>query len=355
MKKLLILLLLFCYSEAAAETAVDKHLLNEMLTTVTNRYLEPVDNVTLVYNGLQALSDVDKNLVVSKGSDRFYIYYNQKINRSVRFPQDMQNIPQWVDTLAQIIDISTEISEKLSIRDFEIPDLIMKGMTSGLDKYTRYYSVYDYDDNEETNTVYTLFSERLIDDVLYLRVRVFNKQTAKAVENSLRQNQNINGVILDLRGNSGGMLNEALKVADLFCDNEIITYTAGRHNNNIHYYTSKEGALFGGALVIMVDGETASAAEVLAGGLQEQSRAKIIGMHTFGKGSIQTVTQMSNGGKLVLTGEQFFTPSGKVINEQGIEPDVCLSDTLTDSCPKEIRERRESDITQAVELVKKSF
>ena len=229
---------------------------------------------------------------------------------------------------------------------------MMKKITGKLDKFSHYYSEYDYSDDAEENSIYTLYSDRKIDDVLYLRIRIFNKQTAKAVQGSLERNKPYSAVILDLRGNSGGILNEALKVADFFTDNEIITYTSGRDDSNIHYYTSKEGRLYSGPLAILVDGETASAAEVLAAGLQDQSRAKIIGTKTFGKGTIQNVIQMSNGGKLVLTTEQFFTPSGKIIHQNGVTPDLCVVPAADNSCPQESRLWEENDISTAIKLLK---
>lgn len=352
MKIIFTLIAIFWSVTASADDIIDTHLLNEMYTTINKEYLEPVDNAELTTAGLTAINDLDKKIMVSKGSDRFYVYYNSQINRIIPFPKDTVYIPGWVDTSAQVIETAINLSDKIALQDFQLPDLMMKKMVSTLDPYSRYYSEYDYDDTEESNAIYTLYSDRKIGDVLYLRVRIFNKQTDTMVRQSLENNPDIKGVILDLRGNSGGMLNAALKVADLFCDDEIITYTAGRNNENIHYYTSKEGALYEGPLVVLVDGETASAAEVLAGGMQEQSRAKLIGTRTFGKGTIQNITQMSNGGKLVLTTEQFFTPSGKIIHKNGIIPDVCLMPDANGECPRINRINEDTDIEQAVKLLK---
>ena len=353
MKKLFIFVLgmLFC-SPAFAEGEVDKHLLNEMLTTINRQYLKPVDNVKLINDGMKALTELDKNISIIKGGDCFYIYYKQKINRIIKYPKDMNDINGWVESSARVINVATELSERAAVRDFEIPDLLMKKMVAGLDEYSHYYSEYEYIESEEENAIYTLYSDRLIDNILYIRLRVFNKQTGLSVKNSLEKNPDIKGVILDLRGNSGGMFNEALKVANLFCDNEIITYTAGRDNKNIHYYTSKDSPIYNGPMAVIIDGETASAAEVLAGGLQEQSRAKLVGAHSFGKGTVQNITQMSNGGKLVLTTEQFFTPSGKIIHREGVEPDICMIPTFSNECPKEERSRTQEDIETAVKLLK---
>ena len=353
-KVILCALLLLGFNANAAETT-DKHLLNEMLTTVDNEYLEKVDNADIIAEGLTALQDLDDNITVSKGSDKFYIYNNRQIYKVVRFPRNPDDISGWIDTVSEIIEASAKISDNIALKDFEIPDLMMQKMTARLDPYSHYYSEYNYNEDEENNAIYTLYSDRKIGNILYLRIRIFNKQTARMVRQSLESSPDIKGVIMDLRSNSGGMFNAALKTADLFCDNEIITYTAGRDGKNTHYYTSTEGALFDGPMVIIIDGETASAAEVLAGGLQEQSRAKLIGARSFGKGTIQNVTQMSNKGRLVLTTEQFFTPSGKIIHGNGITPDVCLSEAKDGTCAQEKRFNNDDDIKQAVKLLKEEM
>lgn len=352
MYRLLSALLFLLPLTANAKNNIDTHLVNEMLTTVNRQYIEPVDNAELILAGMQAVSDLDNKFTFSKGRDRFYIYYNRVVNRAIPFPENSDDVLAWIEALSKLLNAATEISPAADIKDFELPDRVMKKMTAKLDEYSHYYSEYDYDEDAHKNEIYTLFKDRLIDDVLYLKVRTFNKQTGESVKKALENNPDVKGVVLDLRGNSGGMFNEALKVANLFCDNEIITYTAGRNNADIHYYTSKESPLYTGPLVIMIDGDTASAAEVLAGGLQEQSRAKLIGAHSFGKGTIQSVTQMSNGGRLVLTTEQFFTPSGKVIHKKGIEPDVCLSGKTADGCYNEKRVDKEEDIDEAIKLLK---
>lgn len=350
--KYICLLFTLLWSGYANAANIDKHLINEMLTTVNAKYLYAVDNVELVNSGVQIFQQLDPNITISKGSDRFYIYYKQQINRIITFPKDVRSVPEWADALAMLFAHVTKISENAALHDFELPDLMMKKMTADLDKYSHYYSEYEYNEEEQSNAIYTLYSDRMIDGILYLKVRIFNKETANMVQASLQKNPQAKGVILDLRGNSGGILNEALKVADFFTDGEIITYTAGRNNQNIHYYTSNEGELYSGPLAVLTDGETASAAEVLAGGLQEQSRAKIIGARTFGKGTIQSITQMSNGGKLVLTTEQFFTPSGKIIHENGIMPDICtVEDAEENECPAENRLHQEEDIETAVKLL----
>jgi len=352
MKKILPLICFLWCTPALADAVIDKNLLNEMLTTINNEYLEEVDNAAILSEGLNALHRIDDNIKVVTDEESFYFYYDNKINRIAKFPANNKDISAWVEATAQILDSIMKASEKVQIKDFVVPDLMMQKITGSLDRFSGYHSEFDYKEEEENNAIFTLYSDRVIGDILYLRVRIFNKQTADSVRKSIVNNPNMKGIILDLRGNSGGILNEALKVADFFTDDTIITYTAARNNENIHYYTSAEGTLYDGPMVVLVDENTASAAEVLAGGLQAQSRAKIIGTTTFGKGTIQNITQMSNGGKLVLTTEQFFTPNGDVIHDNGITPDICLSKLENGHCQRQERQRLEKDIDEALKLLK---
>lgn len=355
MKKIALFFTMFCSFNAWADIDVDKQLLNEMLTTLNRQYIEPVNNAQTITEGLKGLSDVDGKFIVSRGTDRIYIYYNHKISGVVPIPKDDSDIAAWINTLTKAIKDAAKISERVALKDFEIPDIIMKHMTQSLDEYSHYYSEYEYNEDEENNAIFTLYADRMIDDVLYIRIRIFNKQTGKMVRQSLEEHPDAKGVILDLRGNGGGIFNEALKVAKLFCDNEIITYTAGREEQNKHYYTTGEGALYTGPLVVLIDGQTASAAEVLAGGLQDQSRAEIIGAHSFGKGTIQKIILMSNGGKLALTSEQFYTPSGKIIHKKGIEPDICLNYVIDGQCEQAERRNEEEDIEEAIKILKEKM
>lgn len=352
MKKLLFLICFFSLTAPAIAAKTDKHLLNEMLTTVNNDYLYDVNNAELVADGLNALHDVDKKFVASKGTDRIYVYYDGTITAILPFPQDDRDINAWVNGIDSVLQTAGKVSEEVVLRDYEMPDLMMKRMLDRLDKFSHYYSQFEYKEEGYNNKFHTLFADRMINDVLYLRIRVFNKQTTKQIARAISENPKAKGVILDLRGNSGGMLNEALQTANLFTDEEIITYTSARGGSRVRYYTSESGVLCDKPMVVIVDGDTASAAEVLAAGLQDQSRAKVIGTRTFGKGTIQNITEMSNGGKLVLTTEQFFTPSGKVIHEVGVMPDICTVLGRDDKCAKESRLDEEEEIDKAVKLIR---
>ena len=350
-----ILTFVFCIFATAAEAMkVDTKLINEMLTTINQQYLYPADNAQIIADGLQFLRDFDARFTVSKGTDRIYIYHNNQLAAVLPFAQNPNDISAWSENIADTLNAAGKFADNIAVHDYELPDLFIKKVLQSLDEYSHYYSQFDYTEDDERQIFQQKFAERMIDDLLYLRVSIFNKQTSSQVARALKNAPNARGVILDLRGNSGGMLNEALKTADYFSEDSIITFTAGRDDKNKHYYTSSDECLFTKPLVILVDGNTASAAEVIAAGLQEQSRAKIIGTRTFGKGTIQNVWQLSNGAKLVLTGEQFFTPAGKVIHQKGVMPDICVEYNADDECAKSSRTDNDEDILTAVEFFNKS-
>lgn len=135
----------------------------------------------------------------------------------------------------------------------------------------------------------------------------------------------LRGLVLDLRSNPGGLLNAAVEAADAFLDSGVIVSTKGRLSYSNATFTASPGDVLDRApIVVLVDGGTASASEVLTGALQDQHRAIVVGSRTFGKGSVQTVLPLDNGDSIKLTTARYFTPSGKSIQARGIRPDVVL-------------------------------
>lgn len=163
---------------------------------------------------------------------------------------------------------------------------------------------------------------------LYLRITQFQSHTAELLRDAItrlkEENKNkIKGVILDLRNNPGGVLNGAISVSDIFLEEGLIVYTEGRGSDAASKYHAKPGDMIAGAaLVVLVNGGSASASEIVAGALQDQQRAIILGEKTFGKGSVQTILPMSNGEALKLTTARYYTPSGRSIQAKGIVPDI---------------------------------
>jgi carboxyl-terminal processing protease len=170
--------------------------------------------------------------------------------------------------------------------------------------------------------------ELLEDDYGYVRITHFSdttpKDTRKAVQKLRRESRGqLQGVVLDLRNNPGGVLEAAVDVSDGFLDEGLIVSASGRGPDaNFSHMAHKGDILDGAQIVVLVNGGSASSSEIVAGALQDNRRATIVGAQTFGKGSVQTVMPLSNGRAIKLTTSRYFTPSGTSIHGLGITPDV---------------------------------
>ena len=164
----------------------------------------------------------------------------------------------------------------------------------------------------------------------YLRITQFQAKTAQNLRQALQEVEQQNkgplrGVVLDLRNNPGGVLNGAVDVADDFLEEGAIVQTKGRGNGSDQSFKASPGDLLKGApLVVLVNGGSASASEIVAGALQDHRRALILGERTFGKGSVQTILPLGNGTAVKLTTARYYTPNGRSIQAAGIEPDIKL-------------------------------
>ena len=168
--------------------------------------------------------------------------------------------------------------------------------------------------------------------ILNIRINSFNRLTAGEVRDSIIalndkiDSGHIHGIVMDLRNNPGGLLMQSVNVADLFLAKGAIVSTNGRHHDSVHKYQAGGIDVARGLpLVILINGDSASAAEVLAGALQDQGRAVVIGTTTFGKGSVQTVLRLPNAGEITLTWSRLITPSGYAIHQLGILPNICTN------------------------------
>jgi carboxyl-terminal processing protease len=175
---------------------------------------------------------------------------------------------------------------------------------------------------------------RLEGDFGYLRVATFNENTGRelteVIERLKRENPNIQGYVLDLRNNGGGLLTAAIEVSDAFLERGEIVSQRGRRADQIERYAARPGDLSGGLpIVVLINYGSASASEIVAGALQDQERATLVGLTSFGKGSVQTVIPLRGGqdGALSITTARYYTPSGRSIQKIGIEPDLEVART----------------------------
>ena len=181
----------------------------------------------------------------------------------------------------------------------------------------------------------------------YLRISQFQNNTgddARKALDKLAKEDTLRGLVLDLRNNPGGVLGGAVEVADLFMDNGLIVYTQGREKSSRSDFNAKPGdRLNGMPMVVLVNGGSASASEIVAGALQDQGRAIVVGNRTFGKGSVQTVLPLSKDKALKLTTARYYTPDGRSIQAEGIEPDIAV-DVVTKFEVREDMQVREADL-----------
>lgn len=171
---------------------------------------------------------------------------------------------------------------------------------------------------------------KLEEDVGYIRITSFSEQTSKSTKDAIKKfkkEKNLRGYVLDLRNNPGGLLDQAVSVSDLFLEKGEIVSTRGKNSENPEMYKAKSGDIIDGKpLVVIINGGSASASEIVAGALQDHKRAILLGTRSFGKGSVQTIIPVKPYGALRMTTAKYFTPSGRSIQKTGIEPDIVVEE-----------------------------
>ena len=198
----------------------------------------------------------------------------------------------------------------------------------------------------------TSVRSRIEKDVGYVRITTFSEQTNKSTKEAikkLKKNKNLKGFVLDLRNNPGGLLEQAVYVSDLFLEKGEIVSTRGRDSENPETYKAKPGDVINGLpLVVLINGGSASASEIVAGALQDHKRAIILGTQSFGKGSVQTIIPVNPYGALRMTTARYFTPSGRSIQKKGISPDIVVDEAKLEKVKKR-NGNRESDLRGALD------
>jgi carboxyl-terminal processing protease len=170
---------------------------------------------------------------------------------------------------------------------------------------------------------------RVENDIGYLRVASFSEQTMEGLEKAIDTieskipKERRKGFVLDLRGNPGGLLDQAVMVSDAFLERGEIVSTRGRRADEVQRFSAKAGDLTEGQpLIVLLNGGSASASEIVAGALQDHRRATLVGTRSFGKGSVQTIIPIGSQGAIRLTTARYYTPSGRSIQAKGIDPDI---------------------------------
>ncbi|MCW5682676.1 MAG: S41 family peptidase, partial [Xanthobacteraceae bacterium] len=187
-------------------------------------------------------------------------------------------------------------------------------------------------------------------DVGYIRITQFNEQTTENLKKAIADitakvsTDKLKGYILDLRNNGGGLLDQAIAVSDAFLERGEIVSTRGRTDGAQRHNARPGDVINGKPLIVLTNGGSASASEIVAGALQDHKRATLLGSRTFGKGSVQTVIPIGNFGALKLTTARYYTPSGKSIQAKGITPDIELVQDLPDELKGKFEPKGEASL-----------
>jgi carboxyl-terminal processing protease len=196
----------------------------------------------------------------------------------------------------------------------------------------------------DTIRVQSVRSRSLEEGYGYIRLAQFQERSdrdlQKALEKMAAEKSGLKGLVLDLRNNPGGLLTQAVRVSDLFLDSGLIVYTEGRiETQKQKYFAQKDGSWMDFPVVVLVNGGSASASEIVAGALQDHKRAVVLGTKTFGKGSVQTILPLDDNSALRLTTARYFTPKGRSIQALGIVPDIIVESTPPQEAKADERKR----------------
>lgn len=327
----------------------EARLLAEVMERVKQEYVEPLDDTELIENAIRGMvADLDPHSAFLDADE----YQDIRITASGRYTGVGLEISVAEGRILVVAPIDGGPAEKAgleagdeilaindrSVTDGSLDDAIdllrgRAGTTVSIEVQRQ-----DYDDpltfhlTRQNIEVASTRHELLEDGVAYLRLSQFIDATAAdatraieamSAESRLRSGQPLSGLILDLRNNPGGVLDSAVDVSDLFLDGGVIVTALGRTPESRFTRSATKGDLLdGAAIAVLVNGGSASAAEIVAGALQDHHRATVVGTRTFGKGLVQSVVPLSRGRAVKLTTSRYFTPSGDSIDEIGVAPDV---------------------------------
>jgi len=173
--------------------------------------------------------------------------------------------------------------------------------------------------------IQSVYAKKIGDDILYLHISSFDQKVVKDIQEAMEKEQNRTGIVLDLRNNPGGLLDQAVGVVDLFVDEGVIVSQKGRNKEeNIEFEADRENSNTATPIVVLVNAGSASASEIVSGALQDKRRAIVVGEKTFGKGSVQVVMPVGEGEALRLTVARYYLPSGRTIQAVGVTPDIIV-------------------------------
>jgi carboxyl-terminal processing protease len=359
---------------ALSKEASDKYeklkIFTDVLAYVERNYVEPVNTEKLIYGAIQGMvqsldahssfmtADVFKELQVeTKGSFEglgIEITIKDGVLTVVSPIDDTPAFRAGLKAGDQILKI-----EKESTKDMPLMEAIKRLRGPKGTKVTLTIMRKGWSEPKEftiTRDVIPIASvkyEKLPDNLGYIRIKSFQETTSQDLEKALKELESVpgglKGLLLDLRNNPGGLLPQAIEVADKFISQGLIVYTEGRQERK-EYRAHPEGTREGFPMVVLVNGGSASASEIVAGALQDHKRAILLGSPTFGKGSVQSIYgPLEDGSGLRLTVAFYYTPKGRMIQAKGIVPDVRVEEDEWEYRPSSKKVMREKDLSRHIE------
>jgi len=324
-------------------------MLAEVMERVKRDYVEPIDDAELLESAIRGMvGDLDRHSTFMDADE----YQDIRISTSGRYSGVGLDISQADNRILVISPIDGTPAQRAGVEAgdeiIQVDDytVVADGLNDMIDQLrgpagtpvTLKVRRENFDDpltfhlTRQRIKVASVRHELLDQSIGYLRLSQFNDSTPEEAGRAIdvlmddaneASGQMLTGLILDLRNNPGGILDSAVGISDLFLDDGVIVSARGRTPESHFTRVAEIGDILdGAAVVVLVNGGSASASEIVAGALQDHGRATIVGTRTFGKGLVQTVTPLSRGRAIKLTTSMYFTPSGDSINEIGVSPDV---------------------------------
>ncbi|WP_069998794.1 S41 family peptidase [Cellulosilyticum sp. I15G10I2] len=243
--------------------------------------------------------------------------------------------------------------------DFELVPKIVKGAPDTQINLTIYRSsedkIYDFEITRQNVTYPSVVYRMLEDDLAYIKISQFEETTYDQFKKALTEieNKKAKGIVLDLRNNPGGLLHITEKIADELLPKVLIVSTRDKNGTVDEAYADENYTNI--PIVVVVNGDSASASEVLSGALKDHNRAKLVGETTFGKGVVQSIVPLSDGSALKLTTAKYFTPSGICIQGIGIEPDYKVSLPIESMTRGRLEDQQDTQLQKAIEVIQKDI
>jgi len=340
---------------------------SDVLTIIQNSYVDEVDIKTVVYNAIKGMAsgldphsafmppDIYKELQVetkgSFGGIGIEIIVKDEVLTVVAPIEDTPAFQAGIKTGDKIIKIDDEPTKNMTLVD-AVKKMRGKPGTpvkitivrEGL-KEPKSFSIV-----RDIIKIRSVKYKTLENTFGYIRITQFQENTAddfrKALKHIVTELPQLRGLVLDMRNNPGGLLDQAVKVADQFLDTGLIVYTEGRaENQKMQFYAHQDNDTITCPVVVLVNSGSASAAEIVAGALQDHDKAILVGTQTFGKGTVQTIFPLSDGSGLRITTAKYYTPRHRSIQEKGIIPDIVVEDgDGKASSGKKVKHFREKDL-----------